>query len=182
LLRVDERVQIQVEFACTSLTEETCLVAEISGRELPARDVTSCLRIVPAGDVEITVSDEQDPVVVGARVGYAVRVTNHALQPASDLTLQFDAVGLQPVGVSVNGVDRLLSSTFDQSTGVFRVPVTAPLGSEESHEIFLELLATHSGVGELRATVSHQDMDAAATATEPTVVNAPLGSIAFDNP
>ena len=36
LLRVDERVQMQVEFACPTTSEQTCITAKVLGRDMGA--------------------------------------------------------------------------------------------------------------------------------------------------
>jgi len=182
LVRIDERVQIQVEFACLSVSEQTCILSRVTGRNLPSQEVESCLQVTPRREIELEITDEQDPVVVGEKVFYVVRVTNHGREPLSGLMLQFDSEGLQPLGVTAGGVDLLPSSDFDPSTGVLSVPLGSTLAADATHVISLEAMATNSGPGGIRATVSQRSGSAASSVREPTVVNALPGAIASGTP
>ncbi len=182
LVRVDERVQIQVEFACLSVSEHTCILSRVTGRNLPLQEVESCLQVVPRREMELEITDDQDPVAVGETVFYVVRVTNHGREAVSGLVLQFDSQGLQPLGVTSDGVDLLSSSEFDPLTGVLSVPLGLTLAANATHVISLEAMATNSGRGSVRATVSQRSGSPTFSALEPTVVNALPGAIASGTP
>ncbi|MGD9853822.1 MAG: hypothetical protein AB7U20_02630 [Planctomycetaceae bacterium] len=182
LVRIDERVQIQVEFACGSVTEQTCITVRVAGRDLDPREVKSCLRVIPLREIEIDVRDDQDPVAIGAKIQYHVRVTNHGLESVTGLQLEFAPDGLQPVGVAVEGEDVLSKADFDPVSGVLRVPLPGPIPAEGAQQIILQTTASHSGQGRLRATVTQRHGAIEVTTVESTVVNALPGSIASGDP
>jgi hypothetical protein len=182
MVRIDERVQIQVEFACTSVIERTCLRARVVGRDLEARAADVCLDVLPPRDIEIDVSDEQDPVLVGEKVRYQLRVTNRRPDAVSGLMLQFHPQGVQPIGVIVDGQDVLALSRFDAQTGVLSVPLPSPLRAETVQEITLQTTALHAGAGGLNATLTERTGALEISISEPTVVNAVPGSIAAGSP
>ncbi|MBX3436720.1 MAG: hypothetical protein KF861_04455 [Planctomycetaceae bacterium] len=178
LLRIDERVQIQVEFACPSPTEQTWLAVRVIGRDLPPRETRSGLQVVPLREIEIDVTDDQDPVFIGEKVQYVVRITNHGLTTTSRLVLQIDADGLQPSGVSIDEVDRLSSAEYDPVNNVLRLPLIEALGTGELQTVALQATATHSGPRGLRVRLMRPDGTVVATALETTVINILPGSIA----
>lgn len=182
LVRVDERVQIQAEFACNSASERTCLIARVVGRDLAPQEVTRCLQVFPQREIEIDIADEQDPVAVGEKVVYVVRVKNRGLQRMSDLTLEIEPDGLQPLGVLLDETDVLESAEFDRRTGVLCIPLERGLAVDETLTFTLEAVALHPGSSELRAIVRQKLSSRAMSIAESTVVNPIAHALAVGRP
>ncbi len=181
LLRVDERVQIQVEFECLSTTDETCLTAIVTGRSLDLAPVESCLKTTPRKTIDLDIVDQQDPVMMGEKVTYVIHVTNAGLQTLSNASVQLQADGLQPVGVTVGDNESPAGAAFDRATGLITVPLIESLAPDVTQTISLQTLATHAGAGNLRAVITQRGTSLSISSAEPTVIN-PLGSsVAWDD-
>ena len=182
MLRIDERVQIQVEFECLSLTDETCVTATVTGRDLDLGPVEACLRTTPQQEVDLDIVDGQDPVTMGEKVTYVIHVTNAGLQRLSNTSVQLLADGLQPVGLMVDDQPVPKGVLFDRSTGLITIPLSEHLSPDASRTISLQALATRPGAGSLRAMITQDGTSLSVMSAEPTVIN-PLGnSVAFDKP
>lgn len=180
MLRIDERVQIQVEFECLSLAEETCVSATVTGRDLDLPPVEACLKTTPQGEVDLDIVDGQDPITMGEKVTYVIQVTNAGLQQLSNASVQLLADGLQPVGLTVDNKPVSASVAFDRASGLITIPLSENLNPDASQTISLQALATRPGAGGLRALLTQDGTPLSVTTTEPTVIN-PLGnSVAWD--
>ncbi len=182
LLRVDERVQIEVDFECLSVADETCLTASVTSRSLEVVPVEACLRTVPHDAIDLDMVDQQDPVTIGERVSYVIQLTNAGLLPLSDVSIQLQTDGLQPVGVTLGEDQTPVGATFDRANGLISIPLAGALAPDATQVITLQTLATRSGQGQLQAVVMQPGVAALATITELTVINPLGGSVAWDAP
>ncbi|MCA9108510.1 MAG: hypothetical protein KDA52_01065 [Planctomycetaceae bacterium] len=182
LLRIDERVQIQVEFECQSTSDETCVTAIVKGRNLNIDPVESCLKITPPEAIDLNIVDRQDPVMIGERVAYVIQVRNTSLQPLSNAVVKLQADGLQPVGLTIGDNESPSGAGFDRITGLITIPLPEKFPPEATQMITLQTLATRAGAGIVTATITGDDHSLQISTTEPTVINSLGSSVAYDDP
>ena len=180
MLRIDERVQMQVEFECLSLTDETRLTASVTGQTFDVRPVKACLKTTPREEVDLDIVDGEDPVTMGEKVTYVIHVTNAGLEKLSNTSLLLLTEGLQPLGLMVDEKPMTSGVSYDRSTGRITIPLSDDLRPDATRTITLQTLATRAGAASLNAIVSQQGTTLSITTSEPTVIN-PLGnSVALD--
>jgi hypothetical protein len=110
LLRIDERVQIQVEFACPTPSEQACIDAEVTGRNLPTRRQELCVAIRPRPTLDVAIADVRDPVPVGETTTYRLTLTNRGLEAIHGIRVEFEVDG----GLEILAGDQTISGVSQE--------------------------------------------------------------------
>ncbi len=90
VLRMQERVEIQVEFDCPLPTHETCIVAELSAADLPTESRRVTLQVEDEPDLNVAVQDEHDVIRPGDVATYTIVIRNRGLEPVQNVQLLTD--------------------------------------------------------------------------------------------
>lgn len=176
LLRIDERVQIQVEFASPTPSELACIDAEVSGRNLPTRRQEACVRVRPRPTLDVAIADVRDPVPVGETTTYLLTLTNRGLEAIEGIRVEIEVEG----GLEILPGERPVSGVSQQVRAGDGAPQTATysiserIAPDESKELLIDVRGTAVGTGGLRVTATHLANGRRFEVQEPTVVNPPL--------
>ena len=182
LLRVDERIQIQVEFACPIPAEQVCIGARVSGRDLATQQQEVCAKIHPRPTLDVAVADSRDPVPVGETTTYLVTVTNRGLDAISDVRVDVELTGGLEFIARTQGLSEVSRSAQPPAgprTATFAV--NGPIAPDDSRVVRVDARATSVGVGGLRVLATELATDRRVIVDEPTVINPPLLALPFSD-
>ena len=175
LLRVEERVQIQVEFACPTATEQTCIAAEVTGRDMQPLRRERCVAVKPRETLDVAVADARDPLPVGETTTYLVTVTNGGLEPLGDVRLDVELIGgLEMIRAGSESVDVALTPASGSSETRITIPIAGPIAPDDARSVQIDVRAVRVGKGGVRVSATESAADLQATTSEWTVINPPL--------
>jgi hypothetical protein len=171
LLRLGERVQIQAEFACPSMSHQGCLSVDLTGRDLERQQVESCLRVLPHAATVIEIHDAEDPLTVGDEARFQVHVSNRGLERLRDVELVIAAERFDPDSIVV--VPAAGGAPVPRQRGPSSLMVRLPGELPPDRTMTLAVSARASEVGEGRLTVAVAGPQAGSShkTTETTVIN-----------
>lgn len=175
MLRVDERVQIQVEFGCPTPAEHVCIDAAVSGRDLPVQRQELCTVIRPRPTLDVSVADARDPVPVGETTTYLVTITNRGFDTISDMRLDAEVSGgleilAQEAELAEVAFDGPQPATLQSAT----YAVAGSIEPDESRQIRIDARATSIGVAGIRVLATELATGRRVEVDEPTIVTPPL--------
>ena len=168
-----EGVQLQVEFACPVVAEQTCIEAHIDGRNIPQEDLLRCLQVQPlVGELMVQLDDDRDPVTAGQEIDYRVRIENLGLSAVHDVSAEISVtkhLDLTTATTWING------KTYPAQVVVGPRQLTvAGIKSLEPGvvaEIQIRAKTLQAGTAQATARIQHAKSRSNAVVREPTLVN-----------
>ncbi len=158
VLRAQERVEIQVEFACPRPTHETCLVVEATSAGFSPQNRRKCLQIDEEGDLSVHIENDREVIRSGEPIAYSVRIQNRGLDPVVNVRLLADLsehLLLTGVGVEDPVQNRQLPALpVKHSVGPPQMPVIPLIPPDGIVTVRLTAIARYRGVALVQARVS----------------------------
>jgi hypothetical protein len=175
LLRIDERVQIQVEFACPTPSEQACIDAQVTGRNLPTRRQELCVAIRPRPTLDVAIADVRDPVPVGETTTYLLTLTNRGLEPIVGARIEIEVDGgLELLSAHQPGSTVSQQTRDDAPRRTATYAISQTIAPDESEDLLIDVRGTAVGTAGLRVTATELASGRRFQVEEPTVVNPPL--------
>jgi hypothetical protein len=175
LLRIDERVQMTVEFACPTPTEQACVAAEVIGRDVPSQRQEVCVLVRPRPTLDVAVTDVRDPVPVGETTTYRLTLTNRGLEPISGIRVDVTADGglvMLPGDLSVSQVTVGAGDPGPPQTATYTISET--IGPDEVRQVLIDVRGTEVGTAGVRIVATELRSGRRFQVEEPTMINPPL--------
>ena len=166
-------VQVQAEFDCKQLSEQSCITAEARSEQLSAVAVEDCVTVVAVpGLLDLRVSDVTDPIQVGDEAEYEITVQNLGLQAVSDVQLDMQtSEHLKPGTHDAKLDDRAVTLTPSDHNGILRLVLPGSLAPDATLKITLRAKVLRPGDAEVRVVATLGTDPAAVEATEFTSIN-----------
>ncbi|GEM_PF-2221196 len=87
-LQPGETVQVQVEFECLAAIKNTCVVADVTSRELPDERKAQCLEVFESsGPLQVELRDTRDPIAIGETTEHIVTIRNRSARMVTGIRL-----------------------------------------------------------------------------------------------
>ena len=170
----DERVQIQVEFECTTAAVARLRV-DVSGTHFGLQRREVPLQIAARSEIDLQISDAADPISVGESTTYTVRVTNGGKAPHRGVTLHLTPTEqLQIVSVQARTGSGERAIVSDQRAEGWTVATAQELPPAGVLTYDVQVQARSIGVGQLMAVLRSEGLLAPLQARELTVVDPPV--------
>ena len=166
-------VQVQAEFDCKQLSEQSCITAEARSEQLSAVAVEDCVTVVAVpGLLDLRVSDVTDPVQVGDEAEYEITVQNLGLRAVSEVQLDVQSSEhLKPGTHDAKLDDRAVTLTPSDHNGTLRLVLPGSLAPDATLKITLRAKVLRPGDAEVRVVATLGTDPAAVEATEFTSIN-----------
>jgi hypothetical protein len=171
----DERIQIQIEFECTTVADESCLRAGVRGRDFDVVQQEVCLQIAPQPEVDLQISDAADPIAVDESTTYTIRVANGGSTPRRGVTLHLtptEQLGI--VAVQARSASADLPLETDAGAGGWTVTSREELPATGVFSYEVQVQARAIGVGQIIAQLRYDGLPMPLKVREMTVVDPPV--------
>jgi hypothetical protein len=172
-LSAQEGLLLQLEVECREPTTQACLMATVSGEDLPADDTEANLTVKPlAGVLDVRVQDVNDPIETGEDAELLVTVVNQGLQPATDVALKC----VWPGGfdfrkATARSRGRSLPVKASIENGYMTLTPIPRLDPDQRLEFRLVLTARNAGEHQLTVEVTDADHPTPVEVAEPIMVH-----------
>lgn len=169
--------QVQAEFDCRQLSEQACVTVEAHSEELSVDAQERCVTVVAVpGELDLRVSDRQDPIKVGGEVLYEITVQNLGLKAVSTLQINVQSsehlrLDSLDAFVSNKGNEKAASLAKQDRSGRWTLRLEVPLPPDATLRLSLRSKAVTPGDAELRVETSSGANGAQAETFEFTTVN-----------
>ncbi len=166
-------IQVQAEFNCRQLSEQSCVTVDARSNELSAESIESCVTVVAVpGLLDLRVSDRTDPVKVGEQAEFEITVQNLGLQPVSEVQLDVQTSEHLRAGSPTAKIgDREIKLTTSQRNGTLRIVLPEALPPDATLQIILHATALQPGDAELRVIATPGSAGTSAESSEFTSIN-----------
>lgn len=172
-LTPNEGMLLQLEVECREPTSQACLLATVSGTDLPADDAEACLSVKPVtGLLDVRVQDVIDPIAVDGKAELTVTLRNRGLQAARDIVVSCVwPAGFEFVNATrtVRGQTIPVKFTVDGKTAA--LGAINRLDPDETIELHITLIANRPGAHQLAVQVTESATSGAVEVREPIMVH-----------
>jgi len=164
-----------VECACPTPSEQVCIDAEVTGRNLPTQRQEVCVVVRPRPTLDVAISDVRDPVPVGETTTYLLSLTNRGLETIDGIRVDVEVDGgleILPGDQTVSAVTQQIGSEASPRRAVYTI--SESIAPDESKELLIDVRGSAVGTARLRVVATELASGRRIQAEEPTVVNPPL--------
>ncbi|MBT6154630.1 MAG: hypothetical protein HOL01_22800 [Planctomycetaceae bacterium] len=172
-LQPGETVQVQVEFECLTAINNTCVVADVTSRELPDERKAQCLEVVElSGPLQVELRDTRDPIALGETTEHVVTIHNRSARMVTGIRLTALVPGEFSVAsttVRRDGREINVAANLDKGRLTFGRIAELPAGS--TLEFRIGAKALKAGDANFTISVMYPGDDGSFVISEPISVS-----------
>ena len=168
----EERVQIQLEFGCDSLTSSAGISVTVTSGQRSCGRSDASLDVIARQELEMRLRDMADPLESGQNSTFVLEIENHGSQSARDIVVHLvpsKNIDINSATVGL-GNGELDLNAFVEGQGLYFDPAP-PLAPGDQLTYRIEFEAGAPGASELRAFLQSQILSAPIEVREPILIN-----------